>query len=302
MRYFFVRVGLRIDFLDRTPAKHSTADRPRQRSSTHNRSRSSASTTSARSLQHVEPIENIKSERQSPATVISLPGSVKHRRSTDRSSNASLYDPTIPIAGRTFHLPIGSYLSSKETEHVKTLNELMILCEELNSSATKSNTALSTVYPVQFHLKSDVYDARLHFLAGSPTLASVLLGQPGDLVAAKTELKITQRLRLDQQKLDDLERKLRTSVQNGIDLIESSAHSTGLISRKQTTIINQIKFSLLIAVPKIHSNSKPTIKTESSSPTAHVEIKQEQIELEPEHNDNDNQLSRLISYLIEFVE
>jgi hypothetical protein len=53
----------------------------------------------------------------------------------------------------------------------------MILCEKLNSSATKNNTALSTVYPVQFILKSHAYDARLHFLAGSPTLASILLGK-----------------------------------------------------------------------------------------------------------------------------
>ena len=52
----------------------------------------------------------------------------------------------------------------------------MILCEQLNSSATESNTALATVYPVQFILKSHAYDARLHFLAGSPTLASLLLG------------------------------------------------------------------------------------------------------------------------------
>jgi hypothetical protein len=52
----------------------------------------------------------------------------------------------------------------------------MILCEQLNSSATKNNIALATVYPVQFILKSHAYDARMHFLAGSPTLASLLLG------------------------------------------------------------------------------------------------------------------------------
>ena len=39
----------------------------------------------------------------------------------------------------------------------------MILCEQLNSSATKNNTALSTVYPVQFILKSHAYDARHAF-------------------------------------------------------------------------------------------------------------------------------------------
>ena len=44
------------------------------------------------------------------------------------------------------------------------------------------------------------------------------LGQPGDLVAAKTELKITQRLRIDQYKLEDLERKLRTSVINALSI------------------------------------------------------------------------------------
>ena len=52
----------------------------------------------------------------------------------------------------------------------------MILCEQLNASATQNNTALATVYPVQFILKSNGYDARMHFLAGSPALASLLLG------------------------------------------------------------------------------------------------------------------------------
>lgn len=169
----------------------------------------------------------------------------------------------------------------------------MILCEQLNSSATKSNTALSTVYPVQFILKSNAYDARLHFLAGSPTLASILLGQPGDLVAAKTELKITQRLRFDQQKHEDLERKLYLTVTNIF-----SQHKNN--TKKQLNLPNQTKFSLLIASPKIYPIND-NIKNERTSPNLsngnieHFEIKKETTEIE----EDEPLLSNLIFYLTE---
>ena len=51
----------------------------------------------------------------------------------------------------------------------------MSLCEKLNVTASKTNS--STIYPVQFILKSHAYDARMHFLAGSPSIANAVLGK-----------------------------------------------------------------------------------------------------------------------------
>ena len=119
------------------------------------------------------------------------------------------------------------------------------------------------------------------------------LGQPGDLVAASTALKITQRLRLDAHKLEDLERKLRTSVVTALEMSGNKSQSN------QVTIANQTKFALLLASPKTpttNGTTKPNqpIKTESSSPDGIEEIKQETIEEEDQPD-----LSRLIDYLNE---
>jgi RNA-binding protein 15 len=327
------RDGFRIDYLDHPTSRRFVIVRPQQKSphrhesrssssssssaaASHSRHSSSASSTQHRTpspsndLHHDEPLENnlteeVKTETHSRSPTPPISNPIKQRRSTDHSETSSLNPP---VAGRTFYSPLGSYLSSKDTANITNINELMILCEQLNSSATKNNTALSTVYPVQFILKSHAYDARMHFLAGSPTLASLLLGQPGDLVAAKTELKITQRLRLDQYKLDDLERKLHMNVTNALAMFgnNSQMNFNGSISnsnRKQMTIHNQTRFALLLALPKIQmtngtSKSIQPIKNEISSPNGIEEIKKENIDEESVQED-EPALSRLISYLNE---
>jgi hypothetical protein len=162
--------------------QHNTSNRRDSRSSSSSNSRhSSASPVEDRvhspsnEVAHDEQHENIKTESHSPPPTPPILNTIKQRRSTDRSESPLLPN-SLPIAGRTFYSPLGSYISPKDTENISNLNELMILCEQLNASATKSNTALSTVYPVQFILKSRAYDSRMHFLAGSPTLASLSLG------------------------------------------------------------------------------------------------------------------------------
>ncbi|CAF0881545.1 unnamed protein product [Rotaria sordida] len=351
----------RIDYLDRPTSRRFVIVRPQKKSSNRHesrspsrsksRSRSSASSTHdhthspSNDINNNEQskdnlIENLKTEIHSRSPTPPPPpilNTIKQRRSTDRSQNSLLTNLT-PIAGRTFYGSLGSYLSPNDTTNVNNLNDLMILCEQLNSSATKSNTALATVYPVQFILKSHAYDARMHFLAGSPTLASILLGQPGDLIAAKTELKITQRLRLDQHKLEDLERKLRNSVTNALAITGNNSHTninghslnglTSVNNRKQLTPANQTKFSILIATPKINNLngllnsiekqiSSEKIKNEITSPShmgdndkKHLEIKKEKIDNDDTDNNNNNNnndddddddslLSHLISYLVE---
>lgn len=203
-------LGFRIDFLDRPTSRRFVIVRPQKKASNRHESRSASRSQSSASSSHhdrehspadeannknddnhdnneEQPVEeNVKTERHSPTPPppppppppeqpAAVPSVIKQRRSTDHSESQVLPNPS-PIAGRTFYGALGSYLSTNDTANVNNLNDLMILCEQLNSSATKSNTALSTVYPVQFILKSHAYDARLHFLAGSPTLASILLG------------------------------------------------------------------------------------------------------------------------------
>lgn len=195
--HIFLVTGFRIDFLDRPTSRRFVIVRPQTKPSNRHESRSSSESHSYRSssasstqnhakspsndLNHNEQTDNnltedVKAETHSRSPTPPILNPIKQRRSTERSETPSLTNLTSPIAGRTFYGPLGSYLSSKDTTNVNNINELMILCEQLNSSATKSNTALSTVYPVQFILKSHAYDARMHFLAGSPTLASILLG------------------------------------------------------------------------------------------------------------------------------
>ena len=185
--------GLRIDYLDRPIARRLVNPRLAQKSITRQQSRSPSHHSSpASSTEHRErslfnhsnpdqALENpsdeqIKIETHSRSPTPPIANSIKQRRSTEHSETAPITIEPPPIAGRTFYSPLGSYLSDNDVVNVTNIHELMILCEQLNASATRSNTALSTVYPVQFILKSTAYDARMHFLAGSPTLASILLG------------------------------------------------------------------------------------------------------------------------------
>ena len=181
--------GLRIDFLERPIPRRSGITRPQSKATTRPESQSRSSSPSpsrhssspsvhANADQTLEPNtdEQMKLETHSRSPTPPISNGIKQRRSTDRSETPPITIDPPPIAGRTFYSPLGSYLSANDLADVTNINELMILCEQLNASATKSNTALSTVYPVQFILKSHAYEARMHFLAGSPTLASILLG------------------------------------------------------------------------------------------------------------------------------
>jgi len=172
--------GLRIDYLDRPTARRFVIVRPQDNTSKRRTSRStsasSASSTRSRSSkgrvrsvshedqQENNPTKNFK--RQSPSRSPSPPPPPTKRRS-----------PSPPSVGHTFYPPYGSYLSSDDTTNINNITDLMALCEKFNLTASKTNANLSTAYPVQFILKSHAYDARMHFLAGSPNLANVILGK-----------------------------------------------------------------------------------------------------------------------------
>ena len=65
---------------------------------------------------------------------------------------------------------MGSYISPDDTSEINNTEELISLCEKLNEHSP-------AVYPVEFILKSHAYPARMHFLAGNPTLTNQILGE-----------------------------------------------------------------------------------------------------------------------------
>ena len=131
-------------------------------------------------------------------------------RRTSRSSSERELSPVVKrrSPSRVVHGPFASFLSSDETNDVASIDELIERCETLHRTAT--NEPFPLLYPVQFNLKSHAYPVRLCFLAGNPNLAKKLLFT-GD-VDERSELTLTQRLRLDQHKLDDVEKTLKRSV------------------------------------------------------------------------------------------
>jgi hypothetical protein len=322
---FYFLAGFRIDYLDRPTARRFVIVRPQdntiKRRTSRSSSASSASSTHSRSPKtRVRSVsnddqpengtnKNFKRESRSPSPAApppTPPPAPKRRSPTP---------PLIPVAGRSFYGPFGSYLSSNDTASINNMGDLMKLCEKLNLSALKTDANLSTVYPVQFILKSHAYDARMHFLAGNTNLANsllgkltlfyfsnhffVVIGRSGDHVETKTELKVTQRLRLDPHKLEDLENKLRTSVTN------VNGQSTSNSSRKQKSAANQTNFALFITSPKARNsndNSKAQRKSngKANSPThpTSSDENDDRSQLKKDAADEDeSSLSRLISYL-----
>lgn len=126
---------------------------------------------------------------------------------------------------------------------------------------------------------------------------SICLGQSDN---NKTELKVTQRLRLDQHKLDELEKKLRTSVSSALSNSNVNGQSSG--TRKQANAANQTKFALLITSPKAISLSqrKSNGKTNSPNHPLSSDENDERSQSKKDQNDDEDDessLSRFISYL-----
>ncbi|CAF1112933.1 unnamed protein product [Adineta steineri] len=308
------RAGLRIDYLDRPNARRFVIVRPQDNTTKPRTSRSSSASSASsvhsrtskdrvRSVSHDDQQENNtnkNSKRQSSRSRSRSPLTPPPPAPTSKRRS-----PSPPTAGQTFYGPYGSYLSSDDTNNINNISDLMTFCEKLNTSVLKNNTNSSTAYPVQFILKSHAYDARMHFLAGSPNLANTILGQLGNQTDKKKELKVTQRLRLDQHKLDDLEKKLRTSVTNALSNTNSNGQSTSSSSRKQRNPADQTNFAVLITSPKANlSNTNPSKQRKSNgkggSPNQPSSSDENDDRLQAKKNmeeDDDSSLSRLISYL-----
>lgn len=121
----------------------------------------------------------------------------------------------------------------------------------------------------------------------------------------KAELKVTQRLRLDQHKLEDLEKKLRTSVTNALSNNNTNGQSSPVNDRKQTNPALQTKFSILITTPKTRNSNENTSsqrksngRTNSPSHPSSSDENDDRAQSKKNNEDDDeSSLSRLISYL-----
>lgn len=232
--------GLRIDYLDRPTARRFVIVRPQDNTTPKDRASRSTSHSSISNDDVHEPKSSNQISR-SPSPI------------DERSPS-----PAPSVVGQTFAGPLGTYLSPQDAEHVTNINDLFKLCDKL----VKSNTKYTSIFPVEFVLKSHAYEARLHFLAGNPQLAEKILLKSNGKVP---ELQVTQRLRLDPHKLDELEQKLRSSVDNAS-------------TRTNSNRANQTKFAIFI------SSTKSMISNGNHSSS-------------PNDKDSESSLSHLISYL-----
>ena len=157
-------LGFRIDYLDRATVRRFVIVRPQDTTVKRRGSRSPSASPATSNRSRSPPI------RARSVSDEELP-----ERTTSKKFKRDSRSLT-PIAGRTVHGPFGSYLSSSDTASVHDVNDLMALCEQLNVSASRMSTSAATVYPVQFFLKSQAYNARMHFLAGNPKLVNSILG------------------------------------------------------------------------------------------------------------------------------
>lgn len=164
----FLVAGFRIDYLDRPTGRRVVMGRAQDTGVKRRGSRSpSASPASSHRSRSPEMGARSVSDEELPER-----STIKKFKRDSRSSTP----PVTPIAGRTVHGPFGSYLSSNDTASIRDTNDLMVLCEQLNVSASKTSQNAATVYPVQFLLKLHPYKARMHFLAGNPELVKSILG------------------------------------------------------------------------------------------------------------------------------
>ncbi|CAF2987630.1 unnamed protein product [Rotaria sp. Silwood2] len=301
------RAGLRIDYLDRPTARRFVIVRPQDNTSKRRTSRSSSasSASSTRTRSSKDRVRSVSNDDQRENGTNKNFKRQSHSRSPSTPSRNKRQSLSPPVVEHHFYGPFGSYLSSDDTTNINNINDLMTLCDKFNSN--KTNTNLTTVYSVQFILKSHAYDARMHFLAGNPNLVNAILGQSGDYADKKTELKVTQRLRLDQHKLEDLEKKLRTGVTNVLSNTNINGQSTSPNDRKQTNPANQTKFAIMITSPRPRSpneNSnasaqrKPNGRTNSPNHPSSSDENDDRAQIKRNTDDDDeSSLSRLISYL-----
>lgn len=93
------------------------------------------------------------------------------------------------------------------------------------TSITNLARCLPVVWSGALMLKNSKFLTKMHLLSGDSRLVTNLMGDVSS--SAKPVLKITQRLRLDQQKLGEVRRRINLSGQNGCSILLAMPVETG---------------------------------------------------------------------------
>ena len=117
----------------------------------------------------------------------------------DRMSRGRRVDPASPEDGEDF--------SPRDNDRMQGLGDA--------KAVTDISRLTSKAWEGGLILKNSLFPSKLHLVEGSSRLADQLKDENG-----LPNLKITQRLRLDQSKLDDVNRRMNTSTSHAIFLCE----------------------------------------------------------------------------------
>ena len=119
------------------------------------------------------------------------------------------------------------------------------------------------------------------------------------------ELKVTQRLRLDQHRLDELEKKLRNSVTNALSNENINGQQSPVnADRTPYDPANQTKFAILVTSSKVQKNINISKQRKSNGranspnhPSSSDENDDRSQAKKNADDDDESSLSCLISYL-----
>jgi RNA-binding protein 15 len=131
-----------------------------------------------------------------------------------------------------------------ESEKPTSESKEIVPVEESISSTSESLQDIAKRFAVAWRgsliLKSSSFPVRLHLIGGNPEIVEVLLRNIPGNSAPNTVLRISQRLRLDQPKLEEVSKRMNTAGASG--------------------------YCMLLALPGVHGGELP-LDTETNMPT-----------------------------------
>ena len=132
---------------------------------------------------------------------------------------------------------VGSEIPASESKEI-------VPVEEPLSSTSESLQDIAKRFAVAWRgsliLKNSSFPVRLHLIGGNPEIVEVLLRNVPGNSAPNTVLRISQRLRLDQPKLEEVSKRMNTAGASG--------------------------YCMLLALPGVHGG-EPPLDTETNTPT-----------------------------------
>ena len=133
---------------------------------------------------------------------------------------------------------------NENTESQISESKEIVPVEEPVSSTSESLQDIAKRFAVAWRgsliLKNSSFPVRLHLIGGNPEIVEVLLRSMPENSAPNTILRISQRLRLDQPKLEEVSKRMNTAGASG--------------------------YCMLLALPGVHGG-EPPLDTETNTPT-----------------------------------